>query len=70
MKWQKRYNIDLNTAYAKHLEGYSLPELAIIFKVPRSTLARYFKKAGYQVYFNRHRVLLENMSKLMQDSLT
>lgn len=55
MKWRKKYDLDLAEIHAKNEKGFSLPELSIEYGVPRTTLNRYLKDAGYKVYFNRHR---------------
>jgi len=60
MKWHKKYDLNLAEIYSKHLEGFSLPELSVMYGVPRTTLNRYLLDAGYQVYFNRyHRCLVD-----------
>jgi hypothetical protein len=58
MKWTNEYDVDIKELQRlNHDEGWSLPELAIKFKVPRTTLNRYFVKAGIPVYFNSHKGL-------------
>jgi hypothetical protein len=55
MKWARKHKLDLEEVYAKHLEGFSLPELSGMYGIPRTTLNRYLSDAGYQIFFNRHR---------------
>lgn len=55
MKWHKKYDLDLKEIHDKNKEGFSLPELSVEYGVPRTTLNRYLRDAGYKVYFNRHR---------------
>lgn len=55
MKHSKKYNINLEEIYEKHLEGYSLPELSEEYEIPRTTLNRYLREAGYVIYVNRYR---------------
>ena len=56
MKWHKEYTVDMHEMERlNHDEGWSLPELAEKFGIPRSTLNRYFNQAGIEVYFNSHK---------------
>ena len=53
MKWQNKYNIDIEEVHTKNMEGYSLTDLSSMFNVPKTTLNRYLKKAGYRILMNR-----------------
>lgn len=53
MKWKKKYNVDLEEAHRKNIEGASLSELSEEYGVPKSTLNRYLKDAGYKIQMNR-----------------
>ena len=63
MKWCEKYKVDLDAIYQKHLQGYSLPELSEEFKIPRTTIARYFDNAGLITYNNRHRARIANLKR-------
>ena len=52
MKWKRKYNIDIAEIHRLNSEGYTLPELAEMYKIPRTTLNRYLAGAGYVVYRN------------------
>jgi 5-methylcytosine-specific restriction endonuclease McrA len=66
MKWDKKYRLNLEEIYAKHLEGFSLPELSDLYSVPRTTLNRYLSDAGYKVFFNRHRCRVASWRRRQQ----
>lgn len=61
MKYSRKYNVDLEEIYKKHIDGYSLPELSIEYNIPRTTLNRYLDENGYTIYFNRHKGLINSI---------
>lgn len=63
MKWQKKHTVDIEMVHKLNSDGYSLVEISSMVNVPRGTLAVYLKKAGYPVYFNRHRQRLTRWQK-------
>lgn len=66
MKWVKKHELNLEEIYAKHLEGFSLPELSEMYGVPRTTLNRYLTNAGYKVFFNRHKCRIASWKRRHQ----
>lgn len=46
--------MDLEKLHQENAEGYSLPELSRKYGIPRTTLNRYLRNAGFPVYFNRY----------------
>lgn len=63
MKYARKYSVDLDEIHAKHLNGYSLPELAKEYGIPRTTLNRYLRENDYPVYFNRHKGRLARVKR-------
>ena len=53
MKWEKKYNVDIEEVYEKNLNGSNLIELSEEYGIPRTTLNRYLKNAGYDIQVNR-----------------
>lgn len=64
MKWLDKYNVDMEEVVRlNHDEGWSLPELAEKFSVPRTTLNRYFNNLNIPVYLNSHKGLITRAVK-------
>ena len=53
MKWLKKYNINLEEVHEKNIAGASLTELSKEYVVPKTTLNRYLRNAGYRIQMNR-----------------
>jgi hypothetical protein len=63
MKWAKKYLINLDEVYQKHLEGNSLPALSKMYNVPRTTLARYFESYNLVIHNHKHGRRCANMKR-------
>ena len=53
MKYKKKHNIDLEEVSRKNLGGLSLTDLAIEYNIPKTSLNRYLRHAGYKIQVNR-----------------
>lgn len=53
MKWNKKYNVDLDKIHNENLNGFSMVELSEKYNIPKTTLLRYMNEAGYEVLVNR-----------------
>lgn len=56
MKWNKKYNIDLEEVHEKNINGDSLVTLSEEYGIPKTTLNRYLINAGYKIQMNRRNI--------------
>ena len=52
MKWQKKYNINLEEIHKRNISGDSLVVLSAEYGIPKTTLGRYLTNAGYKIQMN------------------
>ena len=62
-----KYTVDIHEVHRDNMAGYSLPELSIVYSIPRTTLNRYLLNAGYRVYDNHNRTKVSAYNRRIKE---